>query len=263
MSQTAALFLGLDGSAWLAGRHVHLPDDVVTLLQAAAAERDELLAEAREGRGVLHTDKPVLHTDKPVLHTDKPRQPPADGALMLYDRSQSRFFRSKDGLAWDVDVHNPIVATGATLNCYYSVESEPRADGTRMHRRTYWLKDGTCRGIALVQYRLLHEHQTRRTTKRPRGVTKHRAAEANAAFVAAVVAAAAAPAAAVDPALAAAAAGPRPTYPWDASLDASLGRLHEMLQHLVHSHWAAPPHWAAPLLHLNNIVKHVQSRVRV
>ena len=258
MSKTAALFLGLDGSAWLAGRHVHLPDDVVTLLQAAAAERDELLAEAREGRGVLHTD------------TDKPRQPPADGALMLYDRSQSRFFRSKDGLAWDVDVHNPIVATTATLNCYYSVESEPRADGTRMHRRTYWLKDGT-RGIALVQYRLLHEHQTRRTTKRPRGVTKHRAAEANAAVVAAFVSAAAAAAAAapaavapavVDPALAAAAAGPRPTYPWDASLDASLGRLHEMLQYLV-----PPPSQglagAAPLMHLNNIVIHIQQSRRV
>lgn len=243
MSETAALFLPLDGSAWLAGRHVSDAKDVVALLQAATAERDELLAEARAGRG--------------VLHTDKPRQPPADGALMLYDRSQSRFFRSKDGLVWDVDVHNPIVATGATLICYYSVESEPRADGTRMHRRTYWIKDGTY-GIALVQYRLLREHQTRRrTTKRPRTQPEPSAPAAPTA-----IPACAAPVfPALDPALAAAAAGPRPTYPWEASLDASLARLHEMLQHLAA---AAPPQGLAraPLLHLNNIVKNVY-RVRV
>ena len=218
MSKTAALFLGLDGSAWLAGRHVHLPDDVVTLLQAAAAERDELLAEAREGRGVLHTD------------TDKPRQPPADGALMLYDRSQSRFFRSKDGLAWDVDVHNPIVATTATLNCYYSVESEPRADGTRMHRRTYWLKDDGARrggdaarrGIALVQYRVLREDQTRRRcTKRPRPSAPEPSA-------------------------------PRPKYPWEASFDASLARLHEALLHSAAAPSPGLAGAASPLQYLND-----------
>lgn len=205
--------MAMDGSAWVAGRNVYDPKDVVTLLQTAAAERDEL--------GIM-------------LHTEH-RQPPADGALMLYDRKASRRFRSKDGLRCDIERHNPIVTKdGVTLNCYYSVEKDLRADGTRMHRRTYWLKDNT-RGIALVQYRVLREDQTRRT-KRPR---------------------------LENPALAAAAAAPRPEYPWEASLDASLARLHEQLQHLMKVRpvvFPSPPPGglagaASPLQYLNDICR--------
>ena len=219
MSRTTALLMAMDGSAWVAGRNVSDPKDLVTLLQTAEEERDELGS---------------------VLHTEH-QQPPADGALMLYDRKASRWFRSKDGLRWDIDRHNPIVANGVTLNCYYSVESEPRADGTRMHRRTYWLKgDGarpggnaTRRGIALVQYRLLREDQTRRCTKRPRPSS--------------------APSSSAAPS-AAPAAAPEPEFPWEASLDASLARLHVALQQLAR---APPPSTglagaASPLQYLND-----------
>jgi hypothetical protein len=165
MSQTTALFASLDGTEWVAG-HFKSPDDVVTLLQAAALERDELLEDSSAGGGILHAEPP---------------RPPADGALVLYDRARSRFFRARDGLHWDLDVHNPITTRGGapTLNCYYSAESEPRADGTRLHRRTYWLKDGT-RGVALVQYRRLREAQTRRRTKRPTKTAQRAAAAAGA-----------------------------------------------------------------------------------
>ena len=208
MSRTTALLMAMDGSAWLAGRHVSDPKDVVTLLQTADAERDELGS---------------------VLHTEH-QQPPADGALMLYDRKASRWFRSKDGLRWDIDRHNPIVANGVTLNCYYSVESDLRADGTRMHRRTYWLKDdgaqrggdATRRGIALVQYRVLREDQTRR--KRPRPSAPEPSAPS----------------------------APRPKYPWEASLDASLARLHEALQHSAAAPSPGLAGAASPLQYLND-----------
>jgi hypothetical protein len=166
MSKTAALLLALDGSQWLAGKGAFKADSVAALLRTATEEIAGAGEAGEAARKVLHTVN----------------NSPADGALMLYNRARSRLFRSRDGLRWDVDVHNPIVTRGdgPNLNCYYSVESEPRADGRRMHRRAYWLKDGT-RGIALLHYRLLREDQTRRSTKRPRGVT----AEANAAVVAA------------------------------------------------------------------------------
>ena len=156
MSKTAALLLGLDGSQWLAGRGAFKADSVAALLRAAT--------EDIAGAG------PAGEAARKLLHTAN--ESPADGALMLYDRSESRWFRSRDGLRWDVDVHNPIVTggDGPNLNCYYSLESEPRADGMRMHRRAYWLKDGT-RGVALLHYRLLREDQTRRSTKRPRAAT--------------------------------------------------------------------------------------------
>ena len=226
MSRTTALLMAMDGSAWVAGRNVPDPKDVVTLLETAAAERGELGS---------------------MLHTEH-RQPPADGALMLYDRQASRWFRSKDGLRWDIDRHNPIVAAnGVTLKCYYSVESEPRADGTRMHRRTYWLKDegarpggggAARRGIALVQYRVLREDQTRRCTKRPRRSSAPSSA---------------APSSAPSPA-------PEPEFPWEASLDASLARLHVALQQLAR---APPPspglaEAASPLQYLNDKMFGVQ-----
>ena len=226
MSRTTALLMARDGSAWVAGQNVPDPKALVTLLETAAVERGELGS---------------------MLHTEH-RQPPADGALMLYDRQASRWFRSKDGLRWDIDRHNPIVAAnGVTLKCYYSVESEPRADGTRMHRRTYWIKDDGARpggggaarrGIALVQYRVLREDQTRRCTKRPRPSSAPSAAPSSA------------------PSSAPVSMAPEPEYSWEASLDASLARLHVALQQLARAPPPLPPspglaEAASPLQYLN------------